>query len=134
MWKWEQNQYDKPKLLIFSMHLSKFSIFALWQNNFWHFFTDKDPFDGQYTKFRITILLYVEFMCLKNCQKSKNQKNAWKKSIILACQTDFALISTHFVRWGYNFTWITTVKVPFLHNLLTNIVKCLEILVFLLWV
>ena len=66
-------------------------ILSLEQNNLSHFFTDMDPFDGQYIKVAVTIFSDFLFMCLKNGQKSKNQKNTWEKSIILACHTDFAL-------------------------------------------
>ena len=101
-------------------------ILSLEQNKLSHFFTDMDPFGGQYIKVGVTKFLYFLFMCLKNGPKSKNLKNTWEKSIILACHTDFALISTIFVRCGYNFTWITTMKVPFLHILLTNLRKSLK--------
>jgi hypothetical protein len=45
------------------------------------------------------------------------------KSIILTCHTDFAVISTDFVRWGWNFTWSTTMPMTFFRILLTNLQK-----------
>ena len=82
------------KVMLFSDRL----ILSLGENNLSHLFTDMDPFGGQYIKVGVTKFLYFLFMCLKNRPKSKNLKNTWEKSIILACHTDFALISTHFVR------------------------------------
>jgi hypothetical protein len=37
-------------------------------------------------------------------QKLKTGTNALKKSRIMSCHTDFAVISTDFVRWGCYFT------------------------------
>ena len=53
-----------------------------------------------------------------------------KKSIILTCHTEFALISTEFVRWGCNFTWSTTMPMKFFRILLTNLRKCAKKILF----
>ena len=53
----------------------------------------------------------------------KSRKKPLKKSIILAFHTDFALISTGFVRWGYNFTGSLKVPLLFFCILLTNLRK-----------
>ena len=51
-------------------------------------------------------------------------KNTLKKSIMLTFRTDFALISTHVIRLGCNFTWNTTMHMTFFRILLTNLQKC----------
>jgi hypothetical protein len=42
-----------------------------------------------------------------------HHSNTSTKSIILTCHTDFALISTEYIRWGCNFTWSTTMHIKF---------------------
>ena len=66
-------------------------------------------------------------MAFKFDQKLKKRKNALKKLKNLTHHTDFALISTHFVCWGCNFTWSRTMYMPFCHILWTNLWTCLEI-------
>ena len=58
------------KVMLFRERL----ILSLGQNNLSHFFTDMDPFGGQYIKVGVTKFLYFLFMCLKNRPKSKNLK------------------------------------------------------------
>ena len=45
---------------------------------------------------------------LNSIKNWKRGKTHWNKSKNLTHHTDFALISTHFVRWGCNFTWSST--------------------------
>ena len=56
----------------------------------------------------------------------ENEKNTLRKSLILSCQTDFALIYTDFVRLGCYFTWSTTYTKYCFWILLANPQKCLK--------
>ena len=83
---------------------------------FWYLMVPMDTDD-----FIIWLLFALNFD-----QILKNRKNTLQKSIILTFHTDFSLISTGFVNWGYNFIWSITVPLPFSRVLLTNIRKYLK--------
>ena len=57
-------------------------------------------------------------------------KKLGRKSAKFTCWTDFALISTIFIRWVCNFTQSTTMYTKLFRILLTNVRKCLEKILF----